>query len=163
MGSWVKRGYYPVWLMRLGRVGKFSCDNRGINEHMICSTDNTGKLQNDFIDENHKGIQDWIDKHNKYSDYEAVRLIEDNDENYSFWGSQYERKRWIRVHIWNRLPLFTRPFLLLTYRLIFQLAILDGGKVILYHFLHSFFYRFLIEAKLLELKITTSKKILSSI
>lgn len=152
MGKWVKRGYYPIWLMRLGRAGKMVCDERGINEHMICPGGKTGKLKYDFIDENHKGISDWLNKHNRYSDYEAVRLLEDEDQDYALWGSQYERKRWIRVKIWNRLPNFTRPFLLLFYRLFIRLGVLDGGRVVLYHFLHAFIYRFIIDAKLVELK-----------
>jgi glycosyltransferase involved in cell wall biosynthesis len=152
MGEWVKRGYYPTVLLRLGRKGDLDCDDREINEHLISNSGDVGDLVNDFIDENRNGISKWFDKHNNYSDREAIALDTDTDEGYSLFKSQYERKRWIRVNVWNRLPLFIRPLMLLVYRLFFQLAVLDGKKVVLYHFLHTFLYRSMIDAKFLENK-----------
>ena len=49
-GKWIKRGYYPTWLLRLGRAGMITCDERPINEHIICQSNKTGKLQEDFVD-----------------------------------------------------------------------------------------------------------------
>lgn len=151
-GVWIKRGYYPTNLLRLGKVGFLDCEERPINEHLICKTENLGQLQHDFIDENHRGLSDWIDKHNKYSSAEALALNNVDDTGYKLFGSQYERKRWLRVNIWNNLPVFLRPLMYLMYRLIIKGGVLDGKKAILYHFLHAFIYRSLIDAKYLENK-----------
>ena len=35
MGKWIRRGYYPTWLLRLFRRGKGRCEDRTVNEHMI--------------------------------------------------------------------------------------------------------------------------------
>ena len=61
MGRWIKRGYYPTWILRLFRYGKARCENRQVNEHIIVEGQ-TGYLQNDFIHEDKKGIGDWVAK-----------------------------------------------------------------------------------------------------
>ena len=111
MGEWVKRGYYPTNLLRLGKTGLINCDDRQINEHMICSTNRIGQLKHDFIDHNHKGLKEWIEKHNQYSDREADALFIVDPTPYSLFKGQYSRKRWIRKNIWNNLPPVIRPFL----------------------------------------------------
>ena len=35
MGGWIKRGYYPTWILRLFRYGKAYCEERAVNEHLI--------------------------------------------------------------------------------------------------------------------------------
>ena len=154
MGKWIRRGYYPTWLLRLGRPGKITCDDRPINEHLICRSGKVGKLKEDFIDFNRKSLFEWIAKHNHYSDREASQLLleENSMEIYKIWRSQYERKRWLRVKVWNRLPPLLRPFLYFFYRYFLRLGFLDGKEAFIYHFLHAFIYRIMIDFKYLEKK-----------
>src|SRR5688500_10969184 len=35
MGRWIRRGYYPSWILRLFRRGKGRCEDRQVNEHLI--------------------------------------------------------------------------------------------------------------------------------
>ena len=35
MGRWIRRGYYPTWILRLFRYGKGRCEDRAVNEHLI--------------------------------------------------------------------------------------------------------------------------------
>ena len=69
-----------------------------------------GYLSNDLIHEDRRGIGDWIAKHNRYASREALELARTEQERRSneldarLMGSQAERKRWIRRHVWNRLP-----------------------------------------------------------
>ena len=75
MGRWIKHGgYYPVILLRLFRP-EYAKVVRDINEQIVVEG-KTGHLKYDFVDENHKGIFDWIEKHNRYSTFEAKALIE---------------------------------------------------------------------------------------
>jgi len=154
MGKWIRRGYYPTWLLRLGRTGSITCDDRPINEHLVCKSGNVGKLKEDFIDHNRKSLTDWISKHNHYSDREAYQLLslDDSKETYKLWGTQYERKRWLRLKVWNKLPPLIRPFLYFSFRYVLCLGFLDGKKAFMYHFLHAFLYRILIDFKYLEKK-----------
>ena len=49
-----------------------------------------------------------------------------------------------------RVPLFVRSFGFFTYRYIFRLGFLDGKAGLIYNVLQTFWYRFLIDAKLYE-------------
>jgi len=116
MGQWIRRGYYPSWQLRLFRTGKGKCEDRAVNEHFIVEG-RLGRLSSDLIDENQKGLSDWIAKHNDYSTREAAELVNSRDsKGYSeievrFFGGQAQRRRWLRYRIWNRMPLFVRPFI----------------------------------------------------
>ena len=144
-GVWIRRGYYPTKLLRLGRTKYLSCEDRGINEHLVDSSGVTGVLAHDFVDENLKSLDDWLAKHINYAKREARELGSAASREYNFFGSQYERKRWIRYNVWNKLPPLVRPLLYLIYRLFVAGGILDGKRAIEYHFLHALVYRMLID------------------
>lgn len=155
---WIKYGgYYPTWILRVFKKEKGSVD-RAINEHFLVEG-KIGYMKNDFIDDNKKGISEWISKHNSYAYYEALELLSarshsagDSELN-NFFGSQAERKRWIRQKIWNRLlPPLIRPFIYYFYRYFLRLGFLDGKAGFIYHFLQALWFPFLIDVKYLEMK-----------
>lgn len=158
MGAWIKYGgYYPTWILRLFKVNKASC-HRDMNEHIIVDGE-IGYFKNDFVDANLKGMTDWIEKHNKYSTFEAQELLKfdsqdkESDKLAKLFGSQVERKRWIREKIWNPLlPPLVRPFIYYIYRYFFRLGFLDGKAGFIYHTMHGLFYRLLIDIKYLQMK-----------
>lgn len=158
-GRWIRHGgYYPIWLLRLFKRSAANVD-REVNEH-ITVKGNTGSLQHYFSDHNLKPISDWIEKHNRYSKFEAEQFLLHHerkrnggkDNMAKLTGAGAERKRWIREHIWNELPPLLRPFLYFIWRYFFRLGILDGKAGLIYHTLHGFWYPFLTDIKYLELK-----------
>lgn len=149
-GTWLRRGYYPLWLLRLGRNGMLECDSRGINEHLILSgSSKIDKAKGDFIDENLSSISDWMSKHNNYSNSEAYLLSHFEKVKVI---DQQSRKKWIRYNIWNKLPWPIRLISLIMYRLIFQRVWLDGSIAIYYMLLDVFVYRLLTEIKAKEIE-----------
>lgn len=162
MGRWIRRGYYPSWQLRLFRHGKGYCEDRAVNEHLIVQG-LTGYLKKDFTDENHKGVSDWIAKHNGYAAREAQELLNTRAmKNYqeidvSLFGTQAQRKRWLRYRIWNKLPPLIRPFFYFSYRYILLGGFLDGREAFIFHFLQALWYPLLIDIKYLELKMLGSK------
>ena len=50
------------------------------------------------------------------------------------------------------LPLFSRPLFYFIYRYIVRGGFLDGQRGFVFHFLQSFWYRNLVDAKILEVK-----------
>ncbi len=163
IGKWIKRGYYPSWILRLFRHSKGYCEDRPMNEHLIVEG-KTGFLQNDFIHEDQKGIDDWIAKHNGYATREALEIMKwEGDQQQKeievrFWGAQAERKRWLRYRVWNRMPLLVRPFFYFIYRYLLTGAFLEGRSAFVFHFLHALWYPLLIDAKYLEMKVAAGKK-----
>lgn len=161
LGRWIKRGYYPTWILRLLRYGKGRCEDRAVNEHLIVEG-KTAKLCNDFIHEDRKGIGEWIVKHNGYATREAKELLnlrssaEYQEIDARLFGTQAQRKRWLRYKIWNNLPPMIRPFFYFFYRYILAGGFLDGKEAFAYHFLQALWYPMLIDIKYLEMKIRHS-------
>ena len=155
MGSWIRRGYYPVWILRLFRHHTGFCEDRSVNEHMLVEGP-TGCLQNDFVHEDRKSFSDWIEKHNRYALREANELFKrraSRDKLSSrFLGTQAERVRWLRENIYNILPPLLRPFLFFGYRVVIRGGILDGWKALLYHFFQALWYPLLVDIYYLEMK-----------
>ena len=46
-----------------------------MDEHMVVDGGRTLRLDHDIIDENHKGLTFWTDKHNRYADREVNDLL----------------------------------------------------------------------------------------
>lgn len=157
MGGWIKRGYYPTWILRLFRYGKAYCEERAVNEHLIVDG-KIGYLQNDFIHEDQKALSEWINKHNKYATREALELYKNYKNLHQkeigdrLFGTQAERKRWIRHKIWNKLPPLIRPILYFIYRYFLAGGFLDGKNAFIYHFLQALWFPMLIDIKFLEIK-----------
>jgi glycosyltransferase involved in cell wall biosynthesis len=157
MGRWIRRGYYPSWILRLFRHGKGRCEDRVVNEHLIVEG-KAGKLRNDFMHEDRKGVTEWIAKHNGYATREARELFNTRSApgyqeiDARLFGTQAQRKRWLRYEVWNRLPPLIRPFFYFFYRYVLQGGFVDGRAAFIFHFLQALWYPMLIDVKYLELK-----------
>lgn len=163
MDRWIRRGYYPSWILRLFRYSKGRCEDRAINPHMLVEG-KTGKLHNDFIHEDRKGVTDWIAKHNGYATLEAQEFLNTRSApgyqeiEARLFGTQAQRKRWLRQKVWNRLPPLMRPFFYFFYRYVLAGGVLDGKEAFIYHFLQALWFPLLIDVKYLELRQQGSRK-----
>ena len=153
MGRWLKRGYYPTWLLRLLRRSAAQCERRSVNEHFVVEGV-TGRLEGDIVHEDRGGLDSWLVKHVGYAEKEARERVREESLRPAgrLLGSQADRKRWVRENIWNRLPLFVRPFLYYFYRYFITGAFLEGYPALTYHFLQALWYPFLIDMHTLRLR-----------
>lgn len=157
LGRWLKHGgIYPTWILRLFKRHHVFFEERLVNEHAILSGQ-AGYLQSPFDHCDHRSVFDWIAKHNRYSDFEAREYLQEklhggfSSTIPARWrGSQTERKRWVKLKIWNRLPLFFRPFTFFFLNYVARGGFLDGREGFIYHVLWSFWVRFLTDIKILE-------------
>ncbi len=153
MDKWIKwGGYYPTYILRLFKKEK-GIFQREVNEHLTLNGQ-AGYLTNDFCDKNNKLFNDWLLKHLNYAKREAEDLYLENrlPKNVSFWGSQADRKSWLRYKLWNKLPILIRPFIYFIYRYIFRLGFLDGLRGFIFHFMHGLVYFLLMDIFYFELK-----------
>jgi glycosyltransferase involved in cell wall biosynthesis len=67
-------------------------------------------------------------------------------------GPQLQVSWKVNTRLYLRLPSFYRAFFYWFYRYFFRLGFLDGKEGMIYHFLHGFWYRFLVDAKLYEMR-----------
>lgn len=159
MGRWIRHGgRYPLVLLRLWRTGHGRIEQRWMDEHIVVWGGETTTMRGGFADICLHDLTFFVDKHNKYATREAIDIL---NNRYDLFGSdeafssaatsrQAGAKRWIKERIYNRLPFWMGPLGYFLYRYIFQLGMLDGRAGLIYHFLQGGWYRFLVNAKVVE-------------
>jgi hypothetical protein len=65
-------------------------------------------------------------------------------------GTAIERRRFLRTRVYQRFPLFVRPFLLWFYGYVLRGGFRDGVEGLIFHTLQRFWFRFLIDARIWE-------------
>ncbi len=151
-------GIFPVSITRLFRYGRGECENRWMDEHIKVSSP-TVEFRGELIDDNLNSLTCWTDKHNRYASREAVDLL---NLEYGFMprdsvarfngGSQAGFKRWVKEEVYARLPGGFRAFVYFFYRYVIRLGFLDGHAGTAFHFLQGFWYRYLVDAKVAEVR-----------
>lgn len=159
LGKWMKRGIYPVKLLRLFRYGKGRCEQRLMDEHIQLSDGKIVEFENDFCDHNLNNLSWFCHKHVNYAVREAADLL---DIEYNITGaaatdSEKEISRQAiakrnKKHKYAKQPLFWRSFAYFLYRYIAKGAFLDGKEGFLFSFIQGWWYRTLVDAKVLEIK-----------
>jgi glycosyltransferase involved in cell wall biosynthesis len=143
---------YPVWLLRIWRIGKGRCEDTWMDEHILLSDGQVCKIRGDLIHVIPKSLTDWISKHNWYASRECNDLLDRQGHTPGDVAGPAGRKRWLKRHVYLRLPLLLRAFLYWFYRYVVRLGFLDGKEGLIYHFFQGFWYRFLVDAKLFEME-----------
>ncbi|ELC8389848.1 glycosyltransferase family 2 protein [Clostridium perfringens] len=156
MGRWIKHGgVYPIYFVRIFRFRNAVMEEREMDEHIKIEQGNIIRFKYPFIHDDKKTLSDFINKHNWYSNKE-ISIYEEslnkfNDEIESkLFGTQAERKRWIKKYIFKNVPLFLRAKVYYIYRYYFRFGFLDGKEGKIFHFMQGYWYRFLIDAKIYE-------------
>ena len=163
MGKWVKHGVYPVVMMRMCRTGVGRYAKRLMDEHMVITSGKSIVLDNDFCDHSLINISDYCKKHINYANREATVILDelfslssdnikggmsdvsDNEKLGNQANSKHKKK-----NIYNKLPLFWRSFFYFLIRFIFKGGFLDGKEGFLFAFIQGWWYRTLVDAKILE-------------
>jgi glycosyltransferase involved in cell wall biosynthesis len=145
-------GMSPTWHMRLFRSGCGRCETRKYDQHFYVTAGQTEKLQGLMIDDVRMPISEWTSRHNRWSDAEVEEQSLSSREyriTGKLSGNPVERKRFLR-RIYDQCPLFIRPFGLFFYRYIIRGGFLDGFEGFVFYVLQTFWFRFLIDAKLFQ-------------
>lgn len=137
LGKWVKRGVYPVIILRLWRKGKAYSRQRLMDEKIELLEGNEVTFNCDFVDHNLNNLSWWTAKHLNYAGREMADLNEAND------GTK-------KKGFYRKMPLFWRATAYFCYRYFIRLGFLDGAPGFLWHFLQGWWYRILIDALIYE-------------
>lgn len=175
LGQWIRYGgRYPDWNLRLLRHEKGRYENlktedvpntgdNEVHEHVILKGQ-VGYLKNDMLHIDFRDIYQWLDRHNRYSNWEArlylnflmgkddLETINDESDRakrlLTIIRNPVQRKRFLRK-VWVWLPFKPALRFIITY--IFQLGFLDGRPGYIYARLMSQ-YEYQIGIKLYELQ-----------
>jgi len=166
LGKWIRYGgKYPDWNLRLFKHAKGRYENlktedirntgdNEVHEHVILNG-SVGYLKNDMLHVDFRDIYHWLERHNRYSNWEArvyLNLLTDKDESgtigANLFGSAVQRKRFFKK-LWVRLPF--KPTLRFILFYVIRLGFLDGKAGYIYARLLSQ-YEYQIGVKLYELQ-----------
>lgn len=155
MGRWIKHGgHYPTYHANMFRKGFGKCEEKLYDQHFLV----TGKLltlKGDIVDIITDSLTSFTERHNKWSTLEAEYQLSVNKNDVvikaELGGNAIQRRRALK-NIYEKFPLFVRPFLYFIQRYFFRLGFLDGKEGLIFHFLQGFWFRFLIDAKIWEKK-----------
>ncbi|MDJ0607118.1 glycosyltransferase family 2 protein [Microcystis sp. M53602_WE12] len=166
LGQWIRYGgKYPDWNLRLfkhksGRYENLNTEdipNTGdneVHEHVILDG-KVGYLKNDMLHIDFRDIYHWLERHNRYSNWEArvyYNILTGNDESgtigANLFGDAVQRKRFLKK-IWVKLPF--KPLLRFILFYFIRLGFLDGKAGYIYGRLLSQ-YEYQIGVKLYELR-----------
>jgi hypothetical protein len=129
-----------------------------MDEHMVVHDGHVHKLSHDLVDENRKDLTFWTEKHNRYADRELKDILAGSSSKVEGLVGQARTRRWLKLNVYSRVPLFSRAFFYWIYRYIFLLGFLDGTAGLIFHFLQGFWYRFLVDAKLYEYRLDSQRQ-----
>lgn len=152
LGKPLKHAYFPNWNLRLfkhklGRYEKITdlSTNSGdheIHEHVVVQG-SSGKLNSIMDHHAFPTIESFVEKHNRYSNWEAVVESSTTDDKSSLQHEGVRGKRKLR-RIFRKLPF--RPTLRFLYVFLWQRGILDGWRGYVFSRLHAQ-YEYLSAAK----------------
>lgn len=164
LGKWLRYGaMYPLEHLRITRVGRACYENRLMDEH-VHVPGKTIKIPTDIIEEDTKGLVNWSRKQIGYAETECFVYHNSLSETKT-WNTLNGSARWrrfLKEELYARSPLFLRPFAFLFYRYFILFGFLDGVPGFIFHFLHAFWYRLLIDALIFESKVTHGESVKKS-
>lgn len=129
-GQWLRRaGMYPAYQVRLGRRDVLSFVQVGHGQREALPSERIGTLEHALLHYSFsKGLDDWFEKHNRYSTAEARFALEAAAAGKADWGGllsldQTRRRRALKRLV-ARMPF--RPTLRFLYMYVLRLGFLDG-------------------------------------
>ena len=156
MGRWLRYAYYPNWNMRLFKHqharferitdGDTQSGDVEVHEHLIVDGA-TGRLASEMDHFAFPDVGTFVEKHNRYSHWEAHAAINPADSDA---GKPAWLRRRLRLKRWARNAPF-RPLLRFLYVYLWQRGFLDGREGYYFARLHAY-YEFLSVAKTYELR-----------
>lgn len=171
LGRWIKHcGWYPSWNLRLfkhrlGRYEKLAAEdveNAGdveVHEHVLLEG-RAGYLQHDLRHEDFKSVYHFIERHNRYSNWDARvyhnlarGLTGDRNIRASLLGTPVARKRFIK-RLWARLPF--RPLLRFVWMYFIKRGFLDGRPGLIFCTLMTM-HEAVISAKMYEQELLNAR------
>jgi glycosyltransferase involved in cell wall biosynthesis len=152
MGKWIRHAMPPGDIMRFFKPPHIRFERRA---NPIPTVDGeVGYLRNHFDHDNFsKGIHEWLERHNRYSTYEAEETVRALRERPLRWGKLLSRDRMTRrfelKNLSFRMP--GRPLLKFLYMYLLKLGILDGRPGLTYCVLQAI-YEYQICVKVREMR-----------
>jgi glycosyltransferase involved in cell wall biosynthesis len=147
-GRWLRHSnLYPSWVVRLVRKGRVRYLDRGHAETQEVSGE-VRDLENDLIDENRKGLDEWFERQNRYSTKEAeFELRQESTPGwlYGLFAPDPLARRASLKLLASRLPF--RPTLYFVYSYFLRGGFLEGRDGLVFCLMKSGYQRMIVAKK----------------
>lgn len=165
-GVWIRHcGWYPAYQLRLFRRGVANYERPALDwssgmgdvevHERIVTERPVGQLERDLLHHDYKGIGNWVEKHNRYSDWEAARRVAGVDEAPLLASLRSFRHRdpVVRRRAVRQLALRVpfRPVVTFLYMYVIKRGFLDGPAGLRFCVLHAV-HQLHIDMKVRELR-----------
>ena len=161
MDRWIRFGArYPLRLVRIWRRGTGRIEQRWMDEHIVIEGGRIEHVAGEFCDANLNDLVFFTAKHNGYATREAIDALsrrynlfpglDVGQDIATSWQARF--RRFAKEGFYNRLPLGLGPLGYFLYRYVLRFGFLDGVPGIIYHGLQGLWYRFLVDARKVELE-----------
>lgn len=142
-------GYAQIKKLRAFKLGTAYYETAHVDEHYVLTQGRMITMKNDFRHMDFKGIKPWIDKHTVYAQRAALdyvqRMRENESVNYQGLEIGAKIKRILKYKVYYKLPSGLRAWMFYVYCYYIRLGFLDGREGKIYAFLHSYWYRFMVD------------------
>jgi glycosyltransferase, group 2 family len=150
-GKNVKHGrLHAPKIMRIWRRGKAYMEQRWMDERMVLTEGSAITFKGRFVDHNLNSLAWWTQKHNNYSNrelaVEAMRMYGIGRDDEALKGRNQKKG------MYYRLPAFFRAGVYFSVRYFLLGGFIDGKAGLIWATLQAYWYRFLIDAKMSEMK-----------
>ena len=133
------------------RIGEI--EDRRRDAHSIIHSGRSVSVKNRFLHYDFKNLTAYIDRYNWYATKEmedflfattsGLSEIQNSDD-------LIKRQRKKKYAMYYKAPMFLRAYLWFIYNYIFRLGFLDGKEGFLFHYFECYWYRMLVDAKILD-------------
>jgi len=159
MNKWIKSHYN--YHLRLYKTALGKCEEKAYDQHFVVSG-NVEVIKNADIESNVcDNLYQFTQSHNKWAMLEAFDILSkgaDGEVKSRYDGTPIEKTRWFKNVFFQGMPLFVRSFLYFFYRYFIKMGFLDGMQGFIFCILQAFWFRFLVDANVYEIKQVMKKK-----
>ena len=155
-------GFAPMKKLRAFKPGTAFYETADVDEHYILKQGKMVYMHSDFLHIDFKGIKNWVDKLTVYAErqasdyYKRMILAEKPIIDGLEFGAKI--KRLIKYKLYYKLPMGFRAWLFYVYCYYIRLGFLDGKEGKIFAFIHSYYYRYLVDVFIYDFYKNQSKK-----
>lgn len=164
LGRPLRWGGTRNWHLRLFRSGTARCEDRLYDQHFTCAG-RVRRIAGWLHDLNVSSLDEWTRRHARWAVLEAEEIARGTAGNGQLrprLSDDPRERRRLYKGLYYRAPRLLRAGLLFLYRYVVQLGFLDGRLGLVYAGLQVFWFRLLVDAKLLEAELEARRPAASS-
>lgn len=156
MGKLLKHGFHP-YKMRLFKKGAAFMENKELDEHFVLKEGKSVRQKTYLIHHDFKGMDSFILKLNSFSQRVAKEYwsLKEHEStlNYEGLAPVSRFRRFVKYHLYYKIPIIFRSHLYYIYYYYFNLGFLDGTRGKMFQWMYIYWYKFLSDCYIYEHKI----------